>query len=115
MRSQQPEIGNYLIRRRFQVGLQVPATILKIIGERIGRRVLDNEQRSYFVSCFAFVRLLLGFATLLLKLVAARAATALPDAPAARSCTPLTSRMFPVDRGGKIDLPHCFDDSALIL
>ena len=42
--------------------------MLKIIGERIGRRVLDDEQRSDFVTCFAFVRLVLGFAPLLLKL-----------------------------------------------
>jgi hypothetical protein len=60
--------NSYLIRRRFQVGLQVPATILTIIGERIGRGVIDHEQRSYFVTCFAFVRLILGFAPLLLKL-----------------------------------------------
>jgi hypothetical protein len=60
--------ANYLIRTRFWVGLRVPATILKIIGERIGRRVLDNEQRSYFVTCFAFARLVLGYAPLLLKL-----------------------------------------------
>ena len=59
---------SYLIRMRFWVGLHVPATILKIIGERIGRRVLDNEQRSYFVTCFAFARLVLGYAPLLLKL-----------------------------------------------
>jgi hypothetical protein len=59
---------SYLIRMRFWVGLHVPATIFKIIGERIGRRVLDNAQRSYFVTCFAFVLLILGFAPLLLKL-----------------------------------------------
>ena len=60
--------NSYLIRMRFWVRLQVPATILKIIEERIGRRVLDNEQRSYFVTCFAFARLVLGYAPLLLKL-----------------------------------------------
>jgi hypothetical protein len=54
---------------RFWVMLQVSATILKIIGERMGtgRRALDNQQRSYFVTCFAFVRLVLGFAPLLLN------------------------------------------------
>jgi hypothetical protein len=50
------------------VRLQVPATTLKIIGERIGRHILDDEQRSYFVTFLAFVWLDLGYAPLLLKL-----------------------------------------------
>ena len=48
--------------------VQVPATMLEIIGPRIGRHALDNSQRSYFVTCCAFLRLVLGFVPLLLYL-----------------------------------------------
>ena len=45
----------------------VPTTILKRNGQRDRRRVFDNERRSDFGTCFAFVRRVLGFGTLLLK------------------------------------------------
>jgi hypothetical protein len=57
--------------RRFWVGLRARATMLEIVGYRehvFADTVLDNQQRSYFVTCFGFVSLIQGCVLLLLKL-----------------------------------------------